>query len=77
LPAFVKLTHFNERPPTINDSISLINSLVIDHDGLVMHARASINELQDELKDLGTGDFITGLMETHEKMVWMLRAHLQ
>ena len=26
--------------------------------------------------DMGTNDFLIGIMEKHEKMVWMLRAHL-
>jgi len=30
-----------------------------------------------EGKDFGTSDFVTGLMETHEKMAWMLRSHLK
>jgi len=27
-------------------------------------------------KDFGSSDFVTGLMEQHEKMAWFLRAHL-
>jgi hypothetical protein len=27
--------------------------------------------------DAGTSDFLTGLMEQHEKMAWMLRAYLR
>jgi starvation-inducible DNA-binding protein len=26
---------------------------------------------------MGTNDFLTGLMEQHEKMAWMLRAFLE
>jgi starvation-inducible DNA-binding protein len=28
----------------------------------------------DRYKDVGTSDFLTGLLEKHEKMAWMLRA---
>ncbi len=31
----------------------------------------------DDLHDQGSSDFITGLIEKHEKMAWMLRAHLK
>jgi starvation-inducible DNA-binding protein len=31
----------------------------------------------DEHGDAGTNDFLTGLVEQHEKMAWMLRAHLE
>ena len=26
--------------------------------------------------DMGTNDFLIGIMEKHEKMAWMLRAHI-
>ena len=31
----------------------------------------------DKHGDAGTSDFLTGLMERHEKMAWMLRAFLE
>jgi len=31
----------------------------------------------EQYRDIGTNDFLTGLMERHEKMAWMLRAHLE
>ncbi|HET9434136.1 MAG TPA: hypothetical protein VFO37_10295 [Chitinophagaceae bacterium] len=30
----------------------------------------------NEQEDLGTSDFVTGLMQDHEKAAWFLRAHL-
>jgi starvation-inducible DNA-binding protein len=48
-----------------------------DHETIIIHLRENINRYADEWKDAGTSDFITGLMETHEKMAWMLRAHLK
>lgn len=35
--------------------------------------REKINHVTNDYKDADTGDFITGLMEAHEKMAWMLR----
>jgi starvation-inducible DNA-binding protein len=32
---------------------------------------------QELYQDAGTADFLTGLMEDHEKMAWMLRAVLE
>ena len=29
-----------------------------------------------EYHDMGTNDFLIGVMEKHEKMAWMLRAHI-
>jgi hypothetical protein len=37
----------------------------------------NINIFANDFRDLGTSDYVTGLMETHEKMAWMLRSHLR
>jgi len=74
---FLKLTHFTEGKEDKNDAISFIKQLLADHESIIIHLRSHINRYAIELKDLGTSDFITGLMETHEKMAWMLRAHLK
>ena len=31
----------------------------------------------ERFKDVGTADFLTGLMEQHEKAAWMLRSQLE
>ena len=36
-----------------------------------------LSNLANDYGDAGTSDYITGLMEDHEKMAWMLRAHLR
>lgn len=42
-----------------------------------MLLRNHIKIFSDDFKDVGTADFITGIMETHEKMSWFLRSHLK
>jgi starvation-inducible DNA-binding protein len=39
--------------------------------------RNDLETCADKYHDMGTNDFLTGLMEQHEKMAWMLRAFLQ
>jgi starvation-inducible DNA-binding protein len=39
--------------------------------------RENINLFANDYEDLGTSDFITGLMQEHEKTAWFLRAHLK
>jgi starvation-inducible DNA-binding protein len=75
LKSFLALTHFSEVLHNQNDSRGFITELLNDHESLIIHLRESITAFAD-LKDLGTSDFVTGLMETHEKMAWMLRSHL-
>ena len=73
---YLKLTQLNEKSHENNDSLSLIKDLLNDHEAVIISLRENINRFADELHDLGSSDFITGLMESHEKMAWMLRAHL-
>ena len=74
---FLKLTQLNEKSVEKNDSLSFIKDLLIDHESVIIELRENINRFADDLHDIGSSDFITSLMETHEKMAWMLRSHLQ
>ena len=77
LAAFLEMTHFSEKLHEKNNSEGFIRELLTDHESLIIHLRENINLFAADLKDIGTSDFLTGLMETHEKMAWMLRAHLR
>jgi starvation-inducible DNA-binding protein len=76
LAQFLKLTHLTEQSREKNDSVGFIRELLADHESIIIFLRENINRFANEFYDFGTSDFITGLMETHEKMAWMLRAHL-
>ena len=77
LKSFLALTHLTEKSGEKNDSQGFIKELLIDHENIIINCRENINRFANEYGDLGTSDFITGLMEEHEKMAWMLRAHLK
>jgi starvation-inducible DNA-binding protein len=76
LERFLQETHLSEQSREKNDSAGFIRALLDDHDSVIIHLREYVDRFTDEWKDVGTADFITGLLETHEKMAWMLRAHL-
>ncbi len=76
LTQFLKLTHLTEESREKNNSAGFIKELLTDHESIIVYLRENINRFANEFYDFGTSDFITGLMETHEKMAWMLRAHL-
>jgi starvation-inducible DNA-binding protein len=76
LKDFLALTHLTEELKEKNDSNGFIKELLLDHESIIIYLRENINPIANELQDAGTSDFITGLVENHEKMVWMLRAHL-
>ena len=77
LKSFVQLTHLGELTERSNDSLGFIRELVEDHSSIVQFIRGNINPFASDYGDAGTSDFITGLMETHEKMVWFLRSHIK
>ena len=77
LKQFLELTHITEKLSEKNDSHGFIKELLEDHENLIIFIRSQLNLFANELKDLGTSDYLTGLTETHEKMAWMLRAHLK
>lgn len=77
LQNYLALTHLTEQSREKNNSAGFIHELLADHESIIIRLREQINPIANDLHDLGTSDFLTGLMESHEKMAWMLRAHLQ
>ena len=77
LKEYLELTHLSEQSRESNDSNGFITELLADHESILIHLRENINRFGTVLHDLGSSDYITGLLETHEKMAWMLRAHLK
>ena len=77
LQSFLSLTHLTEKLGERNDSPGFIKELLTDHENIIIFLRENINKFANEYGDAGTSDYITGLMEDHEKMAWFLRAHLK
>jgi len=75
LKSFLSSTHLTEQNREANNSLGFIKELLTDHESIIINLRENINIFANDFKDLGTSDFITGLMETHEKMAWFLRGH--
>lgn len=76
LKQFLELTHLTEQTRERNDSEGFMKELLNDHESIIINITTQIDRLTDELKDTGTGDFLTGLIEYHQKTAWMLRSHL-
>ena len=77
LKSFLELTHLTEVNKEKNDGKGFLNELLIDHESIIIHCRENIHRFANDYKDAGTSDFITQLMETHEKMAWFLRSYLK
>ncbi|MBC7778955.1 MAG: DNA starvation/stationary phase protection protein [Proteobacteria bacterium] len=77
LKEFLALTRLEEKSGTNPQAQGMIEALLGDHETIVRNLRADLDEVGEKHGDAGTNDFLTGLMEQHEKMAWMLRAYLR
>jgi len=77
LKSLLDITHLAEVNHNENNGDGFIKELLNDHESIIITLREYINSFANKFHDTGTSDFVTGLLETHEKMAWMLRAHLR
>jgi starvation-inducible DNA-binding protein len=63
-----------ENEDTETSAPDMLQELLDDHETIIRRLRSDIDKFQDKYKDAGSADFITGLIEQHETMAWMLRA---
>jgi starvation-inducible DNA-binding protein len=74
LAEFLQLARLREQPGKSPDARGMITSLLADHETLARQLRRDVEATANKYGDVGTSDFLTGLLEKHEKMAWMLRA---
>lgn len=77
LAEFRELTRLKEHPGRYPEAREMIADLLADHEAIIRTLRSDLQDVLDKHGDAGTSDFLTGLMEQHEKMAWMLRAMLE
>jgi starvation-inducible DNA-binding protein len=72
---FLNQATLREEPGRYPDAEGMLRQLLADHESVIRALRESVEKC-DQQHDAGTADFLTGLLEDHEKMAWMLRSHL-
>lgn len=77
LDEFKTLSKIKEEPGYNPRAIDMIRDLLRDHETIIQQLRQDVDTTAEKYHDTGTSDFLTAQMETHEKMAWMLRAHLE
>jgi starvation-inducible DNA-binding protein len=77
LTEFLKHTRQKEHPGQSASALEMVKNLLIGHEAIIQSLRVDLESCVDKFHDVGTNDFLTGLMERHEKMAWMLRAMLE
>lgn len=73
---YVKISSVKESPGKYPSSKEMLKELLKDHEMIIIQLRKDIDECTDKIKDAGTADFFTGLLEEHETTAWILRRYL-
>ena len=76
MQGYLKRTRLKESSGAPPVAMTMIAELLSDHETIIRQLREDVAKVSDKLGDEGTADFLTGNMEAHEKMAWMLRAFL-
>lgn len=74
---FVRHSSIEEDPNQYPDAQTMIANLLKDHETIIKTLRKNADECDEKYHDMGTNDFLLEAMQKHEKMAWMLRAHLE
>jgi starvation-inducible DNA-binding protein len=73
---FQRFSRLKEAISDTSSTSSMLQNLLTDHEAIIRHLRQDQQSAAETYHDAGTSDFLTGLMEKHEKMAWMLRSFL-
>ncbi|WP_144863632.1 Dps family protein [Hyella patelloides] len=74
---FIEYSTLKEHPNDLPSANEMVSRLVQDHEQVIRNLREDIDKCGDEFHDEGTADFLTGLMEQHEEIAWMLRSFIE
>ena len=76
LTQLLQLSHLTEVIEYKKDSRGYVKILLEDHESIIIFLRGIITPIGINYGDVGTSDFLTTVLAKHEKMAWILRAHL-
>ena len=73
---FTLLSRIIEHPNKYPIQKAMIAELLSDHETLIAELRKDIDICTDDNHDAGTADLLTGILQQHETMAWILRRYL-
>jgi starvation-inducible DNA-binding protein len=77
MQGFLELTSLSEHPGNVPMATGMVDILLENHEQVTRNMRDHINLCSEEFHDQGTADFLTGLMEQHEQIAWILRSFIE
>ncbi|MEH1812304.1 MULTISPECIES: Dps family protein [unclassified Nostoc] len=77
LEGFLKLATLKEHAGNVPTATGMVANLVEDHEQVIRNLRDHVDQSGEKFHDQGTADFLTGLLEQHEEIAWMLRSFIE
>ncbi|MBC1237271.1 hypothetical protein VF14_09090 [Nostoc linckia z18] len=77
MEGFLKIATLKEHGGNVPTATGMVANLVQDHEQVIRNLRDHVDRSGEQFHDQGTADFLTGLMEEHEEMAWMLRSFIE
>jgi starvation-inducible DNA-binding protein len=74
---FLQLATIREQDDTRLSATTMVAQLLADHETIIRSLREHVDACSEQFHDQGTADFLTGLLEQHEEMAWMLRSFIE
>jgi starvation-inducible DNA-binding protein len=74
LKEFSEKTRLEEKPKSYPSAEDMLRQLLVDHEKIIQNLRKDIVTVGEKYEDVGTEDFLTGLLTAHEKTAWMIRS---
>ena len=73
----MQITRLSEQPGVVPDARTMVSNLVADHESMIRNLRGDIEIIDGKDDEVGAEDLLTGILQQHQKMAWMLRAVLE
>ncbi|CAM3575733.1 Dps family protein [Flavobacterium psychrophilum] len=73
---FTLLTRIVEHPNKYPVKSAMISELLSDHEMIISELRKDIDVCVDVCHDAGSADLLTGILQQHESIAWILRRYL-
>jgi starvation-inducible DNA-binding protein len=73
----LQITRLSEQPGVVPDARTMVANLVADHESMIRNLRGDIEMIDEQDDEVGAEDLLTGILQQHQKMAWMLRATLE
>ncbi len=77
LDEFNTLARLQESGGAYPNAVTMLRDLVRDHEAMVRYLRDDLDAAGSTHNDAGAEDFLTGLLQQHQEMAWLLRAFIE